>query len=98
MSLDRPRFIWPLTFQRLKAAIKQNVQQSVLQNNIQVMSDAVDLVTTQLQQASPGGAARPAPRPSSLLPAAASETSTRLVKLSATEVQLQDADTSTPYA
>ena len=34
-------------FQKLKAAITQNVQQSVLNNNLRVMSEAVERVTAQ---------------------------------------------------
>lgn len=84
------------TKQRLKAAIRQNVQQSVLQSNLQVMSDAVDFVTTQLQlqqqhQGSPGMPCQVPP--TSLV--ASEEDPGCLVRMSS-EVQLQDADTSTP--
>lgn len=59
------------------------------------MSDAVDLVTTQLQLQEQGSPVTPCQMRSASLVALPGEDANRLVKMSS-DVQLQDADTSTP--
>jgi len=87
-----------MLMQRLKAAIQQNVQAGVLQNNMKVMSDAVDWVTANQSAApsqssvSPGSSAAPGSS-SEHLPQTASST---VIRIPGQRIQLQDADTSTP--
>lgn len=80
-----------MTKQKLKAAITQNVQQSVLQNNMRVMSEAVERVI-----------ASPAQRPQTLLKTSPGgglliQSAPSSASSSPNAVQTQAADTSTPF-